>query len=402
VRRGAPLFLAALLGAASMMLATTASAQQPAKPPPGTGTDMEIDPDAPPPPEEPKPEEPPLPPADPDAWGVGGKDEEGRFAPKGKTGSLKEEEEDKKDEDDNKGPVDLGPPGAASIEMVVGFGEINEVLNDATIPTEATIFSFIFGVQYRFFDIWTIGLRLPYSTGSLKGPLPSDTDDYNTFALGNLELSVRPSFQVTRRLRIPAGIALMIPMASGDLFADPSVDAGSVAQALINQAADASRGLEESALFASKRFGLVPSVGVTYDRGALRITAQTKLEMMFKTGGNDPDPKIQASHEGAELHNPNTNWVTGASIFYGFLDGKVSPGLRTWLAVSTQPITKGTRDFSGPQFAIEPAVIGKFPITPAIAIKAGLSYILPIAGPVGGRDNSASMGGLRMQVGVLF
>jgi hypothetical protein len=380
------------IGAGSFGFAPSALAQ----PPPGRGTDMEIDPDAPPP-EEPKKEE--LPPADPNAWGVGGKDEEGRFAPKGKTGSLKGEEEEQKEAEDDKTPVDLGHAGAAYIDMVVGFGEINELLNDASTPTDASVFSFLFGAQYRAWDIWTMGLRLPYTTGQFKG---GGHDDYNTFALGNLEVSVSPSFQISRRLRVPVGLAFSLPIASGDIFANPAVDPGSIAQAVVNDGADAARGLEESALFAYGRFGLIPSVGVTYDRNALHITAQTKLEMMFRTGGADPDVAIHSNHEGAALHDPNVNWVTRASASYDFLDGRVAPTLRLWLAVSGEPVSKGTRDFSGAQFALEPGVIGKFPVSDSVAIRGGMSFIIPTGGPAGGQYFGASMTGLRLQVGVLF
>jgi hypothetical protein len=378
----------AALAAASFASAPSALAQ----PPPGTGTDMEIDPDAPPP-EEPKKEEPALPPADPNAWGVGGKDEEGRFAPGGK----KDPKGDAKEEDD--GPVDLGHAGSASIDIVVGFGEMNELLNDASIPSEAAIFSFLFGVHYRAWDIWTMGLRLPYSTGTIKG---EGHDDYNTFALGNLELSVSPSFELSRRIRLPVGIALTLPVASGDPFANPAVDPGSIAQSLINDGADAARGLEETSLFAYGRFGLVPSVGAMYDRGSLHLAAQTKLELMFRTGGEDPNVTIHSSHELAEIHDPAVNWVTRASASYDFLDGKVAPVLRMWLAVGGEAATKGTRDFSGAQFALEPGVIAKFPVTDTIAIRGGLSFIIPAGGPVGGQFFGASMTGLRLQAGVLF
>lgn len=382
--------------AASLALAPGAALAQP---PPGTGTDMEIDPDAPPP-EPPKKEEPPpLPPPDKDAWGVGGKDEEGRFAPQGKTGSLKEEEEDKKAAEDDKGPVDLGPPGAVTIDMVVGFGEVNELLNDASNPSEATVLSFLFSASYRAFEIWTLGLRLPYATGSFDG---EGHDKYNTFALGNLDVYVRPSFQISRRLRVTPGLAFALPIASGDVFANPAEDPGSIAQYLVNEGADAARGLEESSLFASNRFGLVPSVGISYDRGSLHLAAQTKLEMMFRTSGEDPNVDVSETHTGAVFHDPSTNWVTGASGSYDFLDGKVSPGLRTWLAVSTEQASKGTRDFSGVQFALEPGVTGKFAITDGISIRAGLSYIIPLGGPVGGQFFGASMSGLRLMVGGLF
>ncbi|MCK6589844.1 MAG: hypothetical protein L6Q76_19910, partial [Polyangiaceae bacterium] len=296
-RRTGPTHLVAValaFAAGSFALAPDAFAQ----PPPGTGTDMEIDPDAPPP-EEPKKEEAPLPPPDPNAWGVGGKEEEGRFAPQGKTGALKEEEEEQKEAEEDKGPVNLGHAGSASIEAVVGFGEINELLNERR-PSEATVFSLLFGVSYRAWDIWTMGLRLPYSTGTIKN---EGHDDYNTFALGNLELSVSPSFQISRRLRLPVGIAFSLPIASGDPFANPAQDPGSIAQALVNDAADAARGLEETALFAYGRFGLIPSVGATYDRGSLHLAGQTKLELMFRTGGEDPNVTISEIHEGAEIHD---------------------------------------------------------------------------------------------------
>lgn len=387
---------AALAFAAASLAAASSAIAQPR--PPSKGTDMEIDPDAPPP-EEPKKEEAPLPPPDPNAWGVGGKEEEGRFAPQGKTGSLKEDEEDKKEAEDDKGPVDLGPAGLATVEMVVGFGEMNEVLNDASTPTNATVFSFLFGVQYRAWDIWTMGLRLPYATGTFKG---GGHDDYNTFALGNFEASLSPSFQISRRLRVPVGLAFALPAASGDVFANPAEDPGSIAQAVVNDGADAARGLEESELFAYGRFGLIPSVGVTYDRGALHAAAQTKLAMMFRTGGEDPNVTISSTHKLAEIHDPAVNWVTRASASYDVLDGRISPGLRLWLAVSGEPVTKGTRDLSGAQFALEPMVNAKFPVTDTMAVRGGLSFIIPAGGPVGGQLFGASMTGMRLHVGLLF
>lgn len=378
-----------------------------AQAPPGTGTDMELDPDAPKQPEE-KPAEPPaLPPPEPDAWGVGGKEEEGKFAPQGKTGSLKEDEADAKEkEEDAKRPDNLGPPGSALIDVMIGFGGINEVLNDATTPTDATIVSIVAGFQYRVAKIWTLGARFPYSTGSLTGPKQGDTDDYSTFAVGNFELSVRPSFRVTSRLRVPVGLAFTLPTASGDLLANRAVEPGLVAQALINQAADASRGWENESLFMPNRFGMVPSAGVTYDSGALHLGADTKLELMFKTGGADPDPAVDSAHEGVEDAGTALNWVLRATGFYDFLNGMVSPGLRLWLAYSAQPLAKksgtGERSFGGAQFVIEPTVLGTFPVTPSLSIRAGLSYLIAAGGPLGGQYNGASMGGLRVQAGLLF
>src|SRR5512132_1059484 len=104
-------FVAALAPAGA---ALAQGAPRPAKPPPSgapptKGTDMELDPDAPKPPEPEKKEEPPpLPPAEADAWGVGGKDEEGNYAP----GKPKKKVEV---DDDDKTPRVLGPPAAVSV-----------------------------------------------------------------------------------------------------------------------------------------------------------------------------------------------------------------------------------------------------------------------------------------------
>jgi hypothetical protein len=380
------------IGFAVLSLARVAAAQTP----PGTGTDMEIDPDAkppePPPPEEKK--EPELPPADPNAWGVGGKEEEGKFAPAGKTGALKKDE----DSVDNDPPNVLPPPGEFSVDMVVGFGDT--LVNADVEPTKATVVSFIVGGQYRLGDVTTLGLRFPYTPiSSLTTPtIPADI---NTFAVGNLEIAVRPSFAIGKRWRLPLGVAFYIPLASGDLLAD---DNGGFGQAIVNQAAAESRGWEENAIFASKRLGFTPSVGIAYDRGPVHASASTKLEIIKRSGGVDPEAEPPPRAPTAKLHDPNTNWVTGLSFFYDFLGGKVTPGLRLWMALSTPPSSVGTSDYSGAQFVLEPDVTGKIPLNPKgdMALTGGLGFILPLGGHVGGADGGSGMKGLRVKVALQF
>jgi hypothetical protein len=385
--------LVATLAPAASALAQ--GAPPPAKPPtlgapPPKAPDMELDLDAPKPPEK-KEEPPPLPPTEAGAWGVGGKDEEGHFVPGG--------DKKKVDVDEDKTPRVLGPPGAGSIDMLVGLGSMRDVTNDSDV-TKLTVLSLIFGVQYRFGDSLTFGVRFPYSTGSITGP-GGAAGQYNTFAVGNLEASGRYDIDLTPRLRLPIDVALYFPTASGDLFAD-SADRGSIAQALINQAAAYSRGFEENPLFASKRMGIRIGAGIAYDKKAIHITAGTRLDIMGKTGGNPPTG-------GAQLHTPNTTWLTGASFFYDFLGGKLSPGLRTWLAVTTLPVFAGTRDYSGAQFVLEPDVYGRLPLNPqgSLAIRGGLGYVIPIAGALGGgqhigAQNSGSTGGLRVHAEFQF
>jgi hypothetical protein len=395
--------------AAVMAPAGRALAQQPKPPPPAgapppvapptKGTDMELDPDATPPPPAPPPEKKPdeLPPSDPNGWGQGGKDEEGKYAPGG--------EKKKTDVDEDTGPRDLGRPGDGFVDLVIGFGSMRDVTNDQNV-TKLTVASFVFGARYRFGDSLSFGLRLPYSTGSIKGPLAGTTDDYNTFALGNLEASGRYSIELTKRLRLPIDLAFTFPLASGDLYSDPS-DPGARAQALVNQAASYSRGFEEMPLFASKRLGLRIGAGITYDKNAIHVEAGTRLDVMGKVGGNSQF--VTATGILDVTRTPNTNWLTGGSFFYDFLGGKLTPGLRAWLAVESLPVHGGTVDYSGPQFVLEPHVRGTFPLNASgsLAIRGGLGYILPIAGALGGgqkvgAQDSGSTGGLRIRADFLF
>ena len=206
---------------------------------------------------------------------------------------------------------------------------------------------------------------------------------------------MRPSFQLTRKLRLPAQVSIFLPTAQGDFFPDMAAADKKVpiAQGLINQAASFSRGLEEMPLFASKRFGLRLGAGLTWDSGALHVAAGTKVDLMFKVGGGD-------AYTGFEIANPNLAWVTNASFFYGFFDGKLEPGLRAWLAYATLPIHTSSTNFSGPQFVLEPGVNGRFPVNAdkSMAVRAGLGVILPVGGPVGGASDSA-MKGVRIGVG---
>lgn len=391
--------LSSLMVVVTSLLGSASASAQPAGPPPGKGTDMEIDPDAPsepPPPPPEKKEEAPLPPTEPNAWGVGGKDEEGKFAPQKKKQS---------EEAADAGAIDYGPKARVGVDAVIGFGDafvVNSGPGSAPSPFKATVASFVVGAQYRFGDIWGLGIRFPFSSGSVCGPLcqanaPTANDKFNTFAIGNAAIDVRPTFAISPKLKIPVAVSFYLPLAQGDYFADPT-QRGAIAQAIVNQAAAASRGWEDNALFASKRWGIGPSVGVTYDFAGADKPAHfalgTKVEIMPRAGGTDAAAPFQ-------LASVLTDWVTGASFFYDFLGGKLTPGLRAWLAVASQPVSRETINPNGAQFVLEPDVMGKLPLGKDAKLAAGIGYVKPIAGPIGGRDG-ASMSGLRIKAELQF
>jgi hypothetical protein len=396
----APRHHAALALAFALTASSTAALAQPKAPPGGKKPDMEVDLD------KPKEPPPPLPPVQPGQWGVGGKEEEGRFVPGDDKKKQEAAEQAKKEAEEAKKPVDLGLKRLASVDTVVAFGSMRDVLHDAH-PTTAGGVSFVFGFSWRFFDIWNLGVRLPFSRISTTG----DAGAFNTFALGNFELMARPTFQLSRTWRLPAQISIFIPTAQGDFFPDPAASDKNVgkAQALVNQAASWSRGWEEMPLFATRRFGLRFGVGTTWDSGNFHANVGTKLDLMIRMGGGDAyaeNPKVDPTIP--ELRTLALAWQLGGSFSYAFLNGMVEPTLRAWVAYATQPVGMPTRDYSGAQFVLEPAVNGRFPVVAdkSMAVKAGLGVILPLGGPLGtgggGTAYSAAIKGFRINAGFEF
>ena len=349
---------------------------------------MELDPDAPPPP---PPEPPPLPPVQEGDWGVGGEEGEGKFAPSGKTGAKKREEEEKAEQAKSEDYRTL-PPRDVGIDLVIGFGEIRDIRSNSNV-TKTTVASFVPYFAWRLSETWSFGARLPVATGSVDGPL--DKDNYSVTSIGNFEGYVGATLKLRRFMRLPIRVGLALPTAAGDMYPKPD-NAGAKPQALVNQAASSARGWEEQAPFAPDRFGFVPSVGFTYDTRVLHFAASTKLELMFRTGGED-----SPSADAGTIAGTAYNWVTGASFFYDFLDGMVSPGLRTWLAYTKLPISLPATDYSGPQFVIEPDVNSTIPIGQKMALRTGIGFVIPLGGSLGAGTNG-SIDGFRLRAALAF
>jgi hypothetical protein len=369
--------------AATLLVATPAVAAGPALPP--RPADMEIDSDAP----KPEPKEPaPLPPAEPGAWGVGGTEAEGRFAPQSK----------KVEDDEDHGPIDLGPQTRVALDAVMGFGSVETVDSGTPFSPKVTVASLVPEVVHRVGDMIAVGARFPLTRASVQNTSASETKT-STFAVGNVALDLRPTFALSSKLKFPTLATLYLPTAQGDHFAEKT-DTVSHYQEKVNLSAAASRGWEETALFAPKRFGIALGGGVQYDFGgaskSAHATASTKLEIMKKGSGSDapagsPD----------ELHATTTDWVTTASFAYDFLDGKVTPGLRAWLTVVQPAVDANNARLGGAQFVFEPGVASRYPLAPTSTLVGRLAYIAPVGGPLGGRDG-ASIGGLRLQAEIDF
>lgn len=372
--------------------------------------DDDDDKNAEPPPEAPpKPKE--LPPVEKGAWGVGGEDEEGRYAPRGKTGKLKELEKEDAEKRGEDLPMELPRPGLIWLDTAIAFGDIHTPaalsdLSNTGDPTHITpTASFLIGAQYRIGDTWQIGVRFPISTGQIDGNIePSggtDPDDYAQIATGALELSVAPHFIVGATWRLPVRIAFTFPTGAGDVWADidNQVDRWVAA---VNQAAAESRGWEDRALFSHKRFGIIPGLGAIHRSelgpGILEFSANTKVEIMISTGGTDPPEVAEDIETRGEKRGVAVNWVTPLGLFYGFFKGMLDPGLRVWLAVGTAADVKSeSQDLSGATFVFEPNLRTHLPFTDSgsVGIDARVAYTIPLG-------KISEIGGLRLGAGLFF
>ncbi len=356
-------------------------------------------------------------------WGVGGKEDAGKFTPHGKTGKLKEledAEEERRVVDET--PVNLGPPGTALMDVVVApSGSIIVPVQDSGPTKVAPGGSFIFGTSYRVNDKWEFGARFGLSTAATNGPREAllvgsrDPDSFKQVATGNLEVSFRPIVKLTRALVMPVGLALVFPTAMGDMFSDPDTRVN-VARSNVNQAASAMRGWEDKALFEPHRFSLVPGARLIYQRpmgsgtgqGVLVLEARTKFEIMALTGGKQPQTVEQAPAGATigDLKDVALNWVLGGGADYVMLDGLVTPGLKAWLAYATATNSFGSIDVSGAQFVLEPGVATNVPFSKGgtLRFQGRLSGILPLGGPLGSGNQAipAGIAGLRIAAGLAF
>ena len=366
-----------------------------------------------------------------DTWGVGGKEPEGRFKPRGRTGKLKELEEDEEEEREvEEGPPDLPPAGFAYVDTVIGTGDILVVSQGTGATNIAPTASFVIGVGYRIGDVWQIFARFPISTNESDGPrdpFPPDQegarnpDQFTQIATGNLEIGVKPHFILSRDMRLPVGLALAFPSATGDQFA-PVDDRAALGKRIVNLAAGASRGWDDRALFASKRFGITPSAGLLWKirdvgPGNIRLEPETKIEIMIKTGGADPppeDPLPSNITEVGEFNDVAVNWVLNLDAWYDLFDDLLQIGVTRFgtrvgnaeeVFVQRADPRDTVLDPSGFQFVWEPAVGSHIDFTGenTFGMDFRLSYMIPLGGPLGGGGNpSASIGGGRIRAGFFF
>src|SRR6185503_6212428 len=159
-------------------------------------------------------------------------DDAGPFAPKGKTGKLREAEQaELAPKEEPEAPPPKEKPYGVGADIVYGIGRAGSGTDIGSTPVEFKVASIVLGVFYQADPKISARLRFPISTG------------------GNVELGMAYNMDQGLHTKMPLDIGLFIPVASGDRFPPPEGN-GRQRAYLVNSAAQWSRGLEEDALFA--------------------------------------------------------------------------------------------------------------------------------------------------------
>jgi hypothetical protein len=335
------------------------------------------------------------------------KEEEGPFAPKGRTGKLKEEVPPEEGEKPQEGkpaappPPTAEKPGAAGADIVFGFGKTGGTTGPDAV--ELSVVSFLLGGAYQFTPEWGGRLRVPFATGKITHvgnegtPFETIGEGYNAAAFGNIELAGNYTLSLGPSTKLPLELAFAVPTANGDRF-PPNDDQARGRHYRINAAAQASRGLEEDALFAPHRLGIVPKGSIRYKSGSIDTDGFVKVPVLIKVGGNDVPP--QTGQSTFALNSTVIMGIVGGGFHLGFADNKIDVGSRAWLAVNSNDYYDilynggGVTQPSKVQFVLEPQVRANIG-----SVKAVLGFIWPLGGRLGGDQQ---VNGLRLSGAYVF
>jgi hypothetical protein len=290
----------------------------------------------------------------------------------------------------------------AGVDIVYGFGSAGQ-------PSEGfdlAVASFVVGGAYQVSPTVGLRLRVPFATGKitetsngLNTPFGSGNGGYNAAAFGNVEVAGSYTIDLGTRTKLPIELAFTPPTSGGDYFR-PSDDQARGRRYRVNSAAQISRGLEDDALFAPHRFGIIPAGRLRFRTASMDVGAFLKVPILIRAGGEDARNTFPLPAQTPEykLNSTVIEVVAGGSFYYTVVANKVDLGLRAWAtAMSAEYIDAALPGATAPdkfQFVLEPQVRASFgPVRPAVG------FIWPIGGRIGG-DKTAN--GLRIDLGVVF
>ncbi len=271
------------------------------------------------------------------------------------------------------------PKLAMWIDAVFGFGDV-PALNTTppttlgTLPTHnlenthVASDSYILGASYRLGESLELGARIPivHANFSPEGLQQSR----GTTTVGNLELFAAYEKKLSPKLAIIPELGIALPTAAGDeLPTGDEVESNRAKQFDTNahdrfsalQAASASRGLEESALFESKRLGIVPKIELEYKMKKLTIAPFIKMENLIATSSSLEKGYLGEIVPGFLASYGVTKWLDVA--------------LRGWASIA---FDKEDHD-NNALIVVEPELRAHFgPIHPVVGL---LLPVFPVTGP---------------------
>jgi hypothetical protein len=324
------------------------------------------------------------------------KSDRGPYTPSGKTGELAEEAE-AKGEAGKKGEKKFIPPPRKPIqvfgEFLIGFGGVPVPGPQDTTP-EATLLTITLGGSYDFSKKFSLGLRVPWTTGSFDDDRGQSVSSQ---ALGAPELFMEYRAPLSPRTDLPFRLGIGVPVAQGNPDFTNTPDQAGIKQAFVNHWADAVSGWRDGELFGPKRLPVTPQFGIRHQRSRLKAEAWTKLVFGFLIGDDLSQPE---QTDGTLTQNSVAiRSVTGAGVRYTYLESpSLFAGLDSWfvykLVEEIEFQSRGQGDEPSTfQLVFEPKLGATFG-----AVTASVGYVLPIGGQLG----DANSQGVRLGIAAEF
>ena len=306
-------------------------------------------------------------------------DDDGPFAPKGKTGKLREAEQaELAPKEEPEAPPPKEKKVVIGADIVYGIGRAGSGTELGSTPVEFKVASIVLGGRYQADPKIAAYARLPITNGS------NDTDNYSATAIGNFEMGMSYNSDMGPHTKLPFDVGLYLPLAQGDRFPPPE-DPARLRTYRVNTFAQWSRGLEEDALFAPHRLSLVPRLSLRYSAGGISTGGYVKLPIMMRIGGQDPPSPPSPGDSDYAIKSAVFQAVVGGDFHIDISRNKFDIGTRAWLTwMSSEYVERllaGSTPPSRIQFALEPQLRGVFG-----PVKAVFGVILPIAGRLAGGD----------------
>jgi hypothetical protein len=320
-------------------------------------------------------------------------DDAGPFAPKGKTGKLREAEQaENAPKEEPEAPPPKEKPYGVGADLVYGIGRGGSGTDLGANPIDFKVASILLGVFYQADPKINARLRLPISTGSIDGVDPTTFGgeaSFNATAAGNLELGMTYITDQGPHTKLPLDIGLYLPTAGGDRFPPPEGN-GRQRAYVVNTAAAWSHGMEEDPLFIPHRLSLVPKVSLRYSSGGIATGGYVKLPLLIRMGGGNPsEPPIGV--EDFKINGAVVQAILGGDFHVDVSHNKIDIGTRAWLAWMSaeyiERILAGSTAPSRIQFGLEPQVRAVFG-----PLKTVLGFIWPIGGRLAGTDLNHAYG----------